>query len=473
MRTGLLMASLLAVVAGAVACGEGNVPKASGEITRLDGTRVVTIAGGSLSVVAANTEQLTNPGGPALGLTVRATATRRVAADEATLVVFVTPGGGGPFSALAAKDVTAITAGLVAAGFDKGDVTISSNLNAGPYPSVTARMAASKIKTLAKAGQDAIEAVIGKTQSAGLRFSLTDCAAPLRPLRDEAFKAAQEKATELAAAAGLSAGTLVAVSEGLPLAVIAGAAADPCSRDQNNVNSFRASLDPLDAEPEVSVTIEVAVTYAVAADQRGAGLTVVGSASSTAAADEAYVVVTAQNNGNGLPRPIGTKDRETVLEKLRALGIKKDAVQFAGGGLGGPILVSAEIGVGEAAKLGPRVADAIEEVFGGQGSARGIRFGHSKCEALRGEARKAAIADAQARAEQLAAAAGLKPGGVRGITNASSGLSIYAPFQVDPCSSDLTTLAATGGYGLDLKPFDARAEIRVDASVSVSYALGQ
>ncbi|MFN0147728.1 MAG: SIMPL domain-containing protein [Dehalococcoidia bacterium] len=476
MRKTILALAAVAALAASIACGEGKVPKSSNEVTQLDGSRVTTSSGGSLSVVAANTDILASPGGPALGLTVRATATRSVPAEEATLVVFIAPGGGGPFTTISTKSVKDITDALVALGFARRDVAVSTNTNFGPFPSVTARMPVSKINTLAKAGQDAIEEVVGSTQSAGLRFSLTDCTTPLRGLRDQAFKSAQERAKELAAAAGLTTGAIIAVSEGQPaLSVISGQTADPCSKSQD-VNGFRASLEPFDAEPVVNVTIEVALTYAVAGGQEGAGITVTGSASSTAAADEAYVVVTAQN-GNGQPRPIATKDREAVLEKLLALGIKRDAVAFAGGGLGGPILVSAELSVADAAKLGPKVADAIEEVFGGNGggggSSRGIRFGHSNCEAIRGEARKAAIADAKARAEQLAGAAGLKPGGVRGVTNASSGLSPYLPFQVDPCSDDLAALALTGGYGLDLKAFDAPAEIRVDAAVTVSFALGQ
>ncbi|MEX1104142.1 MAG: SIMPL domain-containing protein, partial [Dehalococcoidia bacterium] len=297
----------------------------------------------------------------------------------------------------------------------------------------------------------------------------------LRPVRKAAFEAAEERARAVAAASSLTLGDVSAVLE-LPSATpYGGPVDDPC--DPAAALQFKGygALLPVDSAPEVQVVLDVSVTYQLAASGTGEGslskgIVAVGAGSVTAKADEAYIVVlTEAASGPTGPRPIAERDRDDVLERLKALGVAAEDVEFYSPQFGGPNVVSVETDdLANLADLGDDVADAIEEVFG-RSYNNGVIFSHSNCEAARDEARKEAIEDARARGASLAGAASLKLSGRVDSVAEAPIQSPYGPAPIDPCEEDLSAVAL-GGYGTaDIKPFTAEPEFTVRSVLSVSF----
>ncbi|MBA4180872.1 MAG: hypothetical protein C0506_09815 [Anaerolinea sp.] len=415
----------------------------------------------------------TSIGAPAAGLTVRHSQSATVPADVAFVSVFVSPRGGfgpgGP-QPVSPKDQADVVTALAALGIAKADITFDASLSYGPFAEVAVRLAVADLKTKGQPIADAIEKVLGRAQSSGARFGLAGCTAALDPLRKDGFKAAEEKAKALAAAGGLTLGQVVAVSEGTTPNIYGPAVADPCNPQQANVKNPASAL-PFDSPAEVKVSLDVAVTYALgSAGVSGGGITVLGTGSVTAKADEAYVVVFADLSGPTGPRPIAAKDRDALIAKLATLGIKAEDVKVESSSFGAPAVVSVDVDIAKLPKIGEDVLEAVGSVFGRNTQQQGVRFTHSACQAVASAAHKPALADAEARAKALAAVAGLKLGTLQSVSDGGGQLSVYGP-AVDACSKEFTQLIYGSPFGSLLKPFDSPAAFTVNSALTATYSV--
>jgi len=227
------------------------------------------------------------------------------------------------------------------------------------------------------------------------------------------------------------------------------------------------------------------------------GVVAVGSATQKVPADLAFVVVGGGDSGlpslggsitfgpNGAPivpdpTTIPTADdHDKVRAALRPLGIASAAVEFSrpdpNGNSGGPGTATMQIEV-PVARL-PKIATAVVAALKQSGvrvGAQGLRFAVSDCTAALSTARDKAISDAHERAQALATAAGVTMGQLTSMTEEpvqSSPLSYLSSSGSSPCGrssiADISEIGNTSLAALDAKP-----EVDLTESVSVSYALG-
>jgi len=478
---GLALAAALLAFA-AFACGGDDKPKEP-EFIRAEpsfGERVGGPAPEILRSAPGGGAQLT-PGGPPttasagalesdVGLTVQHTEAATLRADSAILVALLQsrPPGPLPIAQIPLKDQNDVLAALAALGVKREDVTFQTNPTFGPFPAINVRMPLDNLPQAGKRVIDAIETVVGRTQS-GVRFTISDCATALAPLRKAAFEAAAQEARSLADAASLTLGPILSIS----LASQPGygpPSDDPCDPDSLPFPKGPSSLRPLDAQPEARVSLNLAVTYSVGGPTSSARLAASGAGKAVAKADEAYVVASIPVVGGPFgPLPINERDRKDLIAKIKALGVDEDDIELTDGAPYGQSLLSVEMSVEKAARDAEKVIAAVEDVFG-RTEVQGVWFSHSNCLAVLTEARKQAIADARAQAESLAAAAGLKLGGLAGVSE-PPGVPGYG-IGLTPCTEDLATLINVGGpYAIGLKPLGAEPEFTVTAAVTVAYEL--
>ncbi len=455
------------------------------EIVKTSGGSVAETAGGKAADIikaqagtgfasgSVASPQLASALGPVPGLTVSFTQSATVAADQAFVVAYIAPRGGftGTPQPIAAKDQAAIIAALAALGIRKEDISFDSNYQYGPFATVRVGVAVGDLKGSGQKILDAIESAAGRPESSGAEFGLKACDLALAPIRKDAFRGAGERARSLAAAASLTPGKVVAISETQGPNTIGMPVQDPCSPAASYGPKTGGGMLAFDAIPEVKVSLTVGVTYALgdgAAD--GAGVTVTGIGSATARADTAYVVVLGEAAyGPTGPRPLATKTRNEIIQSLVALGIKNDDIHVESSGYGSPVIVSARVDLVALPKIGKDVANAVTETLG-RVQNQGVRFTHSNCQAVVGEARKQAIADSKRRIEALAGAAGLKLGDLHAISEGTA-LPVGYPAAPDPCGDDLASLVYGGPYAAGFKGFDADQEFTVEAALTVTYAI--
>ena len=483
MNTWRRLALVLAVAAAVIViigCSDakktapGGERDTGGSPSRPGAVEILSVSGGSGSAPISVAAAAAAPGAPAAGLTVRHSQSATVAADVAFVSVFLAPGSGfgpgGP-QPVSAKDQAAVVAALAAQGIARTDISFEANFNFGPFAEVAVKVGVGDLKTKGQPIVDAIEKVLGRAQSSGARFGLTSCTAALNPIRKAGFTAAEEKAKSLAAAGGLTLGAVVAVAEGTTPNIFGPPVSDPCSPQAGNAK-FPGSALGFDAPAEVKVSLDIVVTYALGSSGDGSGITVVATGSATAKADEAYVVVFANQNGPNGPRPIASKDRDALVAKLVALGIKAEDVKIEASNFGGPTIISAEVDLTKLPKIGEDVLEAVGSVLGRNTQQQGVRFTHSNCQVVLNAAHKQALTDAEPRAKTLAEAAGLKLGALQSVSDGGSQPTPYGP-SLDPCSKDLSLLLQGGGYGGALKPFDSPAELKVSSALTVTYSLAR
>jgi uncharacterized protein YggE len=202
------------------------------------------------------------------------------------------------------------------------------------------------------------------------------------------------------------------------------------------------------------------------------GLTVSAKGSVTAEADEAYVVITSEPHfGPSGPQPMSSEDRAKVIENLAQLGIKKEDIEFDSP-LRPPFAgISVEVEPTDLPEIGEQIQDAVENVLRLRGpEASGLRFSLSEenCARVLALARRAAVPEATKSADDLAAALGLRRGGVIGAVEYPLSNFGFNPFGSDECGS-------SGQFGDPydprLLPFDAEAKTEVSVNLQVSYAL--
>ena len=196
-------------------------------------------------------------------LTVSAIGSVTVAADEAYVVVMpeMNYGPSGP-EQLSAKDREEIRANLVSIGLAEDAVEFES---VGRYePSaISVEVDVNDFAALGDSIVEQVEEVVRRSESFGVRFSLTDenCDQAVAQARREAVPAAEKAADDLADALGVGRGAVNGALE-YPLQSdpyrILGGAPNRCGGEP----SYRfAALLPFDSEPEVEVSVGLQVSY--------------------------------------------------------------------------------------------------------------------------------------------------------------------------------------------------------------------
>lgn len=202
------------------------------------------------------------------------------------------------------------------------------------------------------------------------------------------------------------------------------------------------------------------------------GLTVSARGSVTVEADQAYVDVVVserQSFGPFGPQPMSSEDRAKVIENLAKIGIKKEDIEFEPPQRSPFPSISVEVEAGALPEIGEKIVVAVEGVLG-RSQASGVRFSLSEenCGPALALARRAAIPRAAKSADDLAAALGVKRGGVMGAVEYPASFG-FNPFSSDRCGSG----GFDGPYGEPsaLLPFDAEPKTEVSVHLQVTYAL--
>lgn len=196
------------------------------------------------------------------GLTVSANGSVTVEADGAYVVVtaptIYTPSGYP--QPISSEDRAAVIESLIAIGIIREDTHFESP----PYSSTTVS-AKVPVGALPQVGQqvlDAVEAVLGRSESHGVRFSLSQekCDQALSSARRQAVPQAHKAAADLAQALGVQEGSITGAVE-----YPAGSFGyGPIGSDTCGTQYQDPSLvEPFDAEPEVEVAVSLQVTYTI------------------------------------------------------------------------------------------------------------------------------------------------------------------------------------------------------------------
>ena len=463
------------IISSSAGSGESRPGGASVDILRSSGG-----LGLSIAPVLPGSPQQASIATSSRGVTVRRTETGVVPADDAYVVVLsqaLPVGPGGPIGVISSRNQAELVKALEAIGVKKEDVRFDLGGAIGPFSSVAVHTPLQSISDQGKKVVDAVEGVLGRSSSSGVRFGLTNCTAAFEPARKKAFAAAQEEAKSFASLASLNLGPIAAISETISPPVVNGPTPpDPCNPLASSAGPGISNLEPLDAKPEATVRLEVTLTYSIGLDGVGgeaAGLTASGSGSATAKADEAYILITANTQSGPFgPQAISTKARNDLMAKLKVLKIEEDDIQIASQPFGGSTVISVETGIKDMPTLGRNVSAAVEEALNLPVNTQGVRFTHLNCEAVLLEARKQAFADAKRSTEALAGVAGVKLGALVALSEPQPSTQSYAPVQTSAgCNEDFTQSVFKGYGGAGLKPFDAEPEFTISAVISVTYAI--
>ena len=198
-------------------------------------------------------------------LTVSATGMVTVTPDEAYVVVFPERdyGPSGP-QQLSLEDRQDILANLAAIGLDEEAVEFE-HLGRYEPSTISVEVEIDEFASTGDAIVDAIEKVVRRSESFGVRFGLSEenCDRAVSLARREAVPGAEKAADDLADALELERGEVIGALEyslqNVPFG-IPGAGLNPCTEQ----NSHRyAALLPFDSEPEVEVSVGLQVSYRI------------------------------------------------------------------------------------------------------------------------------------------------------------------------------------------------------------------
>ena len=198
-------------------------------------------------------------------LTVSAIGSVTVAADEAYVVVIAERdfGPSGP-EQLSAEDRQEIRDNLVAIGLAE-DAVEFGHLGRYEPTSISVEVAVDEFATLGETIVEEVEEVVRRSESFGVRFSLSEenCDQAVSLARREAAPGAEKAADDLADALGLRRGEVIGALE-YPLQNIpfrlSGVEPDPCAGQ--SAYPF-GTLLPFDSEPEVVVSVGLQVAYSI------------------------------------------------------------------------------------------------------------------------------------------------------------------------------------------------------------------
>src|ERR687895_1691617 len=200
------------------------------------------------------------------GLTVAVNRSVTVEADEAYVVVIPTAiyGSSGSPQPISGENRAAVIARLGEIGIVKEDIEFESQ----PYSASTVSVQV-QISDLPQVGQsvlDAVEAVLGRSESHGVHFSLSPekCDQALALARRQAVPQADETAADLAEALSIKQGSIVGAVE----SPFTNSAYGPINLDACGLqvqDPYFVEVEPFDAEPKVEVAVGLQVSYVIEA----------------------------------------------------------------------------------------------------------------------------------------------------------------------------------------------------------------
>jgi uncharacterized protein YggE len=198
------------------------------------------------------------------GLTVAVNRSVTVEADEAHVVITPTTiyGSSGSPQPISSENRAAVIAKLREIGIAKEEIEFDSQ----PYSAstVSAQVQISELPQVGQLVLDAVEAVLGPSESHGVRFSLSQekCDQALALARREAVPQADKTAADLAEALGIKRGSIVGAVES-PLPNIASGPIDLDVCGLQFQDPYVVEVEPFNAEPKVEVAVGLQVSYAI------------------------------------------------------------------------------------------------------------------------------------------------------------------------------------------------------------------
>ncbi len=196
-------------------------------------------------------------------------------------------------------------------------------------------------------------------------------------------------------------------------------------------------------------------------------VSVIGSV--TVVPDEAHVMVFPEMDyGISGPEQLSTEDRRDIVANLVAMGVSEAAIDFEHLGRYEPTSITVEVNVDEYADTGESIVAAIEKVVR-RSESSGVRFSLSEgnCERAISLARREAVPEAEAAADDLAEALDLGRGEVIGA--------LEYPLQRLTYGLPGTDVGGCAGLNAGayspLLPFDSEAEVEVSVGLQVSYGI--
>ena len=202
------------------------------------------------------------------GLTVSAIGSVTVAADEAYVVIFPEqvygPSG---LQQMTGEDREEIREKLAELGVAEEDVEFESQGRYGSS-SISVEVELGDLAEKSEPILEAVEEVIRRSEAHGVVYSLTpeNCDRALSQARREAIPSVEKAADDLAEALGLERGTVIGALEypltnfGYGFSSLSGPDVHACGSLASQPYS---NLVPLDAEPEVEVSVGLQVTYSI------------------------------------------------------------------------------------------------------------------------------------------------------------------------------------------------------------------
>jgi uncharacterized protein DUF541 len=196
------------------------------------------------------------------GLTVAVSRSVSVEADEAYVVVTPTAiysSSGNP-QPISDENRTAVITKLGEIGIAKEDIEFSQ-----PYsPIVSVQVQINELPQIGQSVLDAVEAVLGDSESHGVHFSLSQekCDQALALARREAVPQADKTAADLAEALSIKRGSIVGAVE----SPFTNSAYGPINLDACGLqvqDPYFVEVEPFDAEPKVEVAVGLQVSYAI------------------------------------------------------------------------------------------------------------------------------------------------------------------------------------------------------------------
>lgn len=241
-------------------CSSGGANPKSGNLQPLDSPAEVEV---SLDVTV--TYGLGDVSGERL-VTVLGAGAATAKADEAYIVVLTQEDGGplGP-QPMSTKDREDIVSNLTGLGIARDDIEVISVVFGGPVV-VSVELRPGDVSRLGGRVVDAVESVVGRSQSSGVYFSHSNCLAVLAEAQRQALADAAARARALADAAGLTLAGLASIADSSAQLSPYSGLFDPCSGDLSGValgSPYGLALKPLDAEAEFEVSAALTVSYAI------------------------------------------------------------------------------------------------------------------------------------------------------------------------------------------------------------------
>ena len=402
----------------------------------------------------------------AKGLTVTASGSVIVAADEAYVVVIPERfyGPRGP-ERLSSKDRANVIRNLIDIGIGEDDIEFESGQQYDPEI-ISVEVAMEDLPDIGDLVLDAVEDIVRRSERSGVRFSLSEesCDRALVAARQEAITQAERDSDDLAQALGVVRTGIIGAVESPAISFNSGLPGiDKCGGGQ--FQPYQTPLMPFDADPEMEVSLQMQITYGPESDQAG-GLTATASGSVAATADEAYVVVIPEQfYGRSGPEPLSTEDRADVIEAIIQVGIAEDDIEIISGRQQDePVQISVEVEAQDLPEIGDLILDAVEDVLR-RSEISGARFSLSEenCGKALALARRDAISQIDKNADDLAGAFGMVRGGVVGAVE-----HLFSDFRYGSSSTDRCGGLFQEPYAL--MPFDAEPSIDVAVQLQITFA---